>query len=119
MARNPLRGDLPPVSPDPGPRPGTLNTDLARLLEGIRQDKSNQLYEAFNKAAEANVASLPEAQWAVAMLQARVLAMAEMGGEQVWVAARFAEMVTAALPAMMLAVEQGRRTKAGKPAHDA
>lgn len=121
MSRNPLRDHAPdpPDPPDPPPRERTRQTDLAALLEGTDQQLANELYEAFNAKAAENGARMPEAMWAVAMLQARILAQAEMGQTQTWVAGRFHEMVTAALPGMMLAVERGRRAFEGLPPSDA
>jgi hypothetical protein len=106
-------------APAPKPDEPMSPTDVARLLEGVDQDKANAMVSAFEAVAQQEQAKNPEAMWAVAILQARVLAAAEMGNEQVWVAARFQEMVALALPAMILATEKGRRAAMGEPKHDA
>ncbi len=94
-------------------------TELAILLADIDHDKSNFLVAAFNTAAAKVQAHNGEAMWAIAMLQARVLAMADMGEAQTWAANRFFEMVRVALPGMILAVEQARRSADGSRSHDA
>lgn len=107
------------VRPADKPRHATPTTsELERLLAGIDQGKANELMAAWDRASRESGATMGEAMWSLAMLQARILASGEMGDEQVWVAARFAELVAAALPAMMLAVEQAKRKAEGKPEHD-
>lgn len=119
MSRNPLRDRSPPDPPEAPPRPATERTQVAQLLAGINQDLANDLYETFNQRALELGVNNPEAMWAVAMLQARVLAAAEIGDQQMWVAARFNEMVKVALPAMIAAVERGKRAHEGRQPHDA
>lgn len=92
-------------------------TDVAQLLEGIRQDASNELMRVFDEASRITGATMGEVMWAIAMVQARILASAQLGDEAEWVARRFHELVQCALPAMMMAVEKARRE--GKPPNDA
>jgi hypothetical protein len=93
-------------------------TDTAELLDGIDQERANLLVEAFDKAAARIKATNPEAMWAVALLQARVLSHAEIGREQIWVAQRFADLVTLALPATIMRREHALRAAAWQPPFD-
>ena len=94
-------------------------TEVAQLLAGIDQVKADFMMQAFQHAAAEVKAHNPEAMWAIAMLQARMLANAQMGSEQHWVAHRFFDMVRIAIPAMILEVEQVRRQREGELPHDA
>jgi leucyl aminopeptidase (aminopeptidase T) len=94
-------------------------TEVAKLLADVDQGKANHLMRAFDQAAGETGARNCEVMWALAMLQARVLAAAPMGDVQVWTAGRFAEMVRLAYPALALAVEKVRRARSGELEHDA
>lgn len=93
--------------------------EMRAMLEGIRQAVSNDLVQTLEDAARRAGATMGELMWAVAMLQARVLASAEMGDQQVWTAGRFSDLVRLALPAMMLAVERAKHAQPGTHPHDA
>ena len=94
-------------------------SEVAELLSRVDQDKANELVAAFDGAATRLHAQIAEAMWALAMLQARVLATAPMGPVQVTTAAHMADMVRIALPGMMLAIERGRREATGEQPFDA
>jgi hypothetical protein len=94
-----------------------VRTEVAEMLAGVDQGKANFLMQAFDHAAGETQAQYSEAMWAIAMLQARVLALAELGPTQIWAAERFAEMVRLALPAVMLQQEKQRRQASGGLSH--
>lgn len=114
--RNAL-ADLAASAPPETPR--AQATDAAVLLASVDQGRANELLRLFDQAAAELKPNMGEAMWAIAMLQARILASAEMGEQQIWAAARFAELVQLAFPAMVLKVEQARRQATGAPASDA
>jgi hypothetical protein len=84
--------------------------DVVQLLRLTSQDKANALVAAFAAASLEHASSWADAAWAVAMLQAKLLAMAPMGNDQVWAAANFSELVQIALPAAMLAQRDAEGT---------
>lgn len=89
------------------------------VLSNVDQQAANVLLDTFNKRAAALGVDVKTAQWAIAMLQAHILARAQMGDAQFHVAAEFATMVKLALPAAMLDVERTLRMFAGQPPNDA
>lgn len=89
----------------------------AETLAGVRQDVSNALLAKFDEVCADINPTMGEMTWAVAMMQARILASAEFGEMQTWAASQFGRMVAIALPAFMMEVE--KRKRAGKPPNDA
>lgn len=116
---NPLASFALPDAERPAETVGPTASEVASLLAGVSQETTNALIAAWDAATTEHGATMGEAMWALAMLQARVLASAEMGDEQVWVAGRFAELVQLALPAMMMAVERAKRLGGERPPNDA
>lgn len=108
-------GEVAPAEEVPAAR---RPSDTAVLLAGIDQNKSLALLKCFDEAAAQLQPSMGDMMWCVAQLQARVLASAQMGNEQVWVAGRFHELLQAAFPAMVLAVEHAKRKAQGGPPSD-
>ncbi len=75
---------------------------LEQLLAGIDQGDANALMQAFhNTAAHLGIGD-DTAMWAIAQLEAAVIANATIGREQQWRAQRLREMVCAALPAAVM-----------------
>ena len=117
---NPLEvaaGAAPAEPAKPAAKPEEVLSDAAVLLAGVNQDISNELVRVFDEASRITGAKMGDAMWAMAMLQARVLASAQFGDEQEWAARRFHELVRLALPGMMMAVEKSKRE--GRPPNDA
>jgi hypothetical protein len=81
-------------------------TDVARLLQDADQDTAARLANGFNDAAAVSGANMATVMWALANLQARVLALSGIGDIQLWQATQFQRMVEVALPAQMIAVER-------------
>lgn len=88
-----------PLEMPPPPPP-----QIADVLAGIDQDTATALVNAFNGFAHARNTDVATVMWALANLQATVLAKAGDMELQVWTAMRFAEMVEVALGARMLAM---------------
>ena len=101
---------------DPGAAPVTSNpepeervrSEVAERLANLDQGRCNFLLVSFNEAARKLVATNVEVMWALAMLEAQVLARAEIGGEQTWAATRMGELLRIALPGAMMQAHQGR-----------
>jgi len=72
--------------------------DLEQLLAGIDQGVANELMEAFRVAAADLGVDDNTAMWALAQLEAAIIANGRPGREQSWRAQRFREMVYVALP---------------------
>jgi hypothetical protein len=85
-------------------------TDVARLLRDADQDVAARLANAFNDDAAASGCNMATVMWALANLQARVLALTGVGDLQLWQATQFQMMVQVALPAQMVAVEKAKGT---------
>lgn len=92
--------------------------DVAEVLRDIDADVAAELGRAFDAKAQELGADMATAMWAIAQLQARVLAAAPMGSEQVFTASRFAQMVQLAFPFMALMTERSRRRAEGLPETD-
>jgi hypothetical protein len=104
------------VEPEAPAKPAESGpSEAALLLEGVNQQTANELLRVFDEATRITDAKMGEIMWTLAMLQARVLASAELGDEAEWVARRFHELVRLALPAMMMAVERAKREAKGTP----
>ncbi len=100
-----------PVTSNPDDE-ALVRSEVAELLANLDQGRCNSLLTAFNHAAIAIEATNVEAMWAVAMLQAQVLARAEIGGEQVWAATRMGELLRIALPGAIMQASPRRHPDA-------
>lgn len=76
--------------------------DLEQLLAGIDQGEANALMQAFHDEAQRLGVGDDTAMWALAQLEAALIANATIGREQQWRAQRLREMVLAALPAAIM-----------------
>jgi hypothetical protein len=85
-----------------------IRSEVAEVLANLDQGRCNLLLIAFNNACFGWEATNVEVMWALAMLQAQVLARAEIGGEQIWAATRMGEMLRIALPGAIMQAQQGR-----------
>ena len=85
-----------------------VRSEVANMLAEIDQGRCNDLLAEFNHACRKWQSTTAEVMWALAMLQAQVLARAELGGEQTWAATRMGEMLRIALPGAIMQAHQGR-----------
>jgi hypothetical protein len=89
-----------------------VRSEVAEVLANLDQGRCNLLLIAFNNACFQWESTNVEVMWALAMLQAQVLARAEIGGEQTWAATRMGEMLRIALPGAIMQAQQGKRPDA-------
>lgn len=82
--------------------------EMVALLRDTDQAMSNELMQAFADAARARNARTGEIIWALAMLEAAVVANEDFGEPQQRVAHLMRQMVHAALPAAMMKNAQAR-----------
>lgn len=93
----------------------------AELLEGVDIHQVAHLTRAFDIMAQRmNGVTNSTALWAIASLLAKIMAGCALD-EQLMTATgqRFSEMLKAAYPAMVRAIEEAERMQAGRPQYDA
>lgn len=88
----------------PNDQPSFRATELYRVLEDVDNRKAARIFQAFSETAKAETANMAEAAWALAQLQAQLLAAAP-GELQLWWAGRLAEMCQLALPTALMAAQ--------------
>ena len=101
------KADTAPVISDQEPE-ALVRSEVANMLAEIDQGRCNLLLIAFNDATFKWQSTTVEVMWTLAMMQAQVLARAELGGEQTWAATRMGEMLRIALPGAIMQAHQGR-----------
>lgn len=90
-----------------------ISPETRALLEQVEQDRANALMEGFADVCRAVGATTPEIMWTIAMLEARVIATYEIGEPQVQAAAQFSDLLAAALPAAIMALEHAKLAMRG------
>lgn len=90
-----------------------ISPETRALLEQVDQDRANALMEGCADVARALGATTPEIMWTIAMLEARVIATFEIGEPQRQAAEQFSELLAAALPAAIMALEHAKMAMRG------
>jgi predicted transcriptional regulator len=90
-----------------------ISPEARSLLEQVDQDRANALMEGFSDVCRAVGATTPEIMWTIAMLEARVLATYEIGDDQQQAAMQFSDLLAAALPAAIMALEHAKMAMRG------
>lgn len=92
-----------------------------QLLEGVDIYQVAHLTRAFDIMAQRlNGVSNSTALWAIASLLAKIMASYSMDDAAMTATGqRFSEMLKAAYPAMVKAVEEAQRVESGRPQYDA
>lgn len=90
-----------------------ISEETLELLRCVPQDRANALMMAFADACRSIQATTPEIMWTIAMLEARVIATYQIGEPQQRAASQFSELLAAALPAAILALEHAKLAMSG------